>query len=168
LAGRVDPAPQLEAVRPILLQRSSSTIIDTPDFKLNVINAVRRVEAAGGPYGDWIHLSLEIIARPFSGTLNWAALFNEFLSFKEQLEKLNKDLNPGDTAKLEGVEPGVQIELVLEKTGEVRGSYSVSTHYTDFDGPLLTGKFEMDQSYLPRIISAIGDLLSITPDTGSA
>jgi hypothetical protein len=92
----------------------------------------------------------------------------ELLAFKKQLEAMHERIHAGDSALLASVEPGVHLELTMDGTGHVRGSYRISDEHIDFESPRLAGKFTIDQTFLPGIIASLEDLLNTPSEVISA
>lgn len=101
---------------------------------------------------DWLNCSVQVQAHGFSGAYAAQLQIGDFLSFSHQLQTMYDSLGEIRKATLNGIEPGIIIELTSKKTGTISGGYEFNDYQNDTK---LIGRFTMDQSYLPSIISDI-------------
>ena len=103
-------------------------------------------------YEDWLRCDVQVQAHGFSGAYTAQLQMGDFLGFSRELQTMYD--SPGEIRKavLNGIEPGISIELNANKTGTISGEYEFNDYQNDTK---LVGSFTMDQSYLPSIISDI-------------
>lgn len=103
-------------------------------------------------YEDWLNCSVQIQAHGFSGAYAAQLQIGDFLGFSRELQNMYD--SPGEIRKavLNGIEPGISVELTSSRTGTISGEYEFNDYQNDTK---LIGSFTMDQSFLPSIISDI-------------
>lgn len=130
---------------------------DELQMKLEILDRTR--EGVGGPYLEWLNFKVQATVPGFSADVKWAAMPMELQRFRDELVQMNK-MAPDAKAQLKGIEYGVKLLLKLGSRGQIHGEYVISNQYQDPDGPALTGRFSLDQTYLPSIISEVDELLA--------
>lgn len=126
-------------------------------MKLEILDRTR--EGAGGAYLEWLKFKVQATVPGFTADVTWAAMPMEFQRFRDELVQMNK-MVPDAKAELKGIESGIKLFLKLGSRGQIQGEYEISNQCQDPDGPALTGRFYLDQTYLPNIISEVDELLA--------
>ena len=63
-------------------------------------------------------------------------------------------------ARLFSAEPDIDIELQQNTRGQITGIYSFESERREGAPTLLSGRFEMDQSYLPELRRNVQELIA--------
>ncbi len=109
---------------------------------------------------DWLSATISVQAGAFSGMIDATLLTCDFPRFRTQIELLYKALS--GTANFETIEGQLQINL----NGNERGGIAVDGMVQDRvgDGNKLHFQFEIDQTYLPRLIRELREIESEYPN----
>ena len=121
------------------------------------------VEIDGRPdeRDDWVAATISVQAGAFFATIDATLVTCDFPRFRTQLETLYKTLS--GNATFDTIERQLQIDCV----GNERGGITINGIVQDRvgDGNELRFRFDIDQTYLPRIISELQDIESEFPNT---
>jgi hypothetical protein len=137
-------------------------MVDIGEIHLSPIK--RSVEGKGGPYFDWLTLEVSLIRPGFNVVVTWEAMPSEIEAFSKSILEMNKDIEPGKKAVLNGVEENIEIILTMEKNGHIPVNYNFSPPHPN-EGPNIKGMFWIDQSYLPQILNQLEILLTYPPQS---
>jgi hypothetical protein len=109
--------------------------------------------------GNWIDCEVHVAVGGFRGSFRAALRSEEFQTFLEEVEALNRTLE--GTATFRTLEDQVAITL----SGNGKGTVHVSGETIDSPGTgnRLQFGFEMDQTYLPEICRSLEYLLAAFP-----
>ncbi|CAN7350706.1 hypothetical protein LJR129_002028 [Acidovorax sp. LjRoot129] len=127
------------------------------NFDLLISPLEREIEGAGGPYFDWLHVSVCLETPGIFVKFRWNVMPSELQYFAEQLKALDIQPSSKGIATLTSVEPGVQLTVQSKANGSLIIIYSLQPDPSD--GPKLTGVTGADQSYLPSMIAGIDQLI---------
>ena len=120
------------------------------------------VEIDGRPdeRDDWVSATISVQAGAFTATIDATLVTCDFPRFRRQLESLYKTLS--GSANFDTIERQIQIECL----GNDRGGIAINGPVQDRvgDGNELKFRFDVDQTYLPRIISELQDIESEFPN----
>ncbi|WP_157768771.1 WapI family immunity protein [Paracidovorax avenae] len=135
--------------------------IDFDDLKFSMEPLSRQTEGNGGPYMDWLKLDVKVMDGNFSGRVNWLAMPSEIAEFRSNISRFYESLAYGgrdiDSITFSGVEPNFSLTMsVANSVGHIFAHYTLKNSP---DGPTLQGSFGLDQSYLPRWIEALDEML---------
>ena len=82
-------------------------------------------------------------------------------SFESRLREMQDGIGNEHEAVLDSVdEPGLLLELKMNRHGHIAGLYRFISERRDGEPTALSGSFDMDQSFLPSMISEISGLIS--------
>lgn len=119
------------------------------------------VEIDGRPdeRDDWLAATISVHAGAFSATIDATLVICDFPHFRTQLEALHKTLS--GSAAFDTIERQLKINCV----GNERGGIAVHGIVQDRvgDGNELRFRFDIDQTYLPRIIQELRTIESEFP-----
>jgi hypothetical protein len=113
--------------------------------------------------GNWIDCEIEIAAGGFRGRFQADLRSEEFHTFSEQVEGLNRTIE--GVASLTGMEGQIAVSL----TGDGKGHVRVAGEAVDVAGTgnRLQFGFEIDQTCLPEISGSLEYLLAAFPVVGA-
>ena len=131
--------------------------ISAPHFKLEMNPKTRLVEGNGGPYFDWITCDIDIVVPGIKANIEWIVMPSEIVRFSNGLEEIYRSLQPGSGAILHGAERNFELRVDLMDRGGLRCEYRLQASAAD--GATLTGYFEIDQSYIPEMITDLNQIL---------
>ena len=106
----------------------------------------------------WVHVAADVpgFAAHFD-----AQLQGEDLSrFAAEVGRLQESVGGPGTATLSSYERGLEITLTMQRLGGISGRYRFESERIGGDPAVLSGPFEMDQSFLPRLRDDVLNLLS--------
>ena len=132
--------------------------IALPDFRIVLSPLERKIEDSGGPYLDWIHLQVSFQTAGLTANFQWNVMPGELSSFEKQLRSIYLNPTSQISATLESVEPGLYMKVDSNGGGNLIITYSFQP--TPPDGPELNGVTGADQSYLPKIIAGISEIIN--------
>jgi hypothetical protein len=101
----------------------------------------------------WMWCNAIINAPSFRGDLNFQMLWLDLDSFRTQLSASLAEANWPCEVRLASTDPGIDVLFRVERTGQVVGTYQfggLGTHR-----PMLSGAFEMDQTYLGTLLAQV-------------
>jgi hypothetical protein len=105
--------------------------------------------------------SATVDAAGFRGELDFQMLRSDLDSFRAQLSDSLVQANWPSDVRLASTEPGVDLSFRIDRTGQVVGAYrfgGLGAHR-----PVLSGAFEMDQTYLGPLLGQVErDLADLT------
>ena len=120
------------------------------------------VEIDGRPdeCDDWLCATIGVRAGAFTATIDALLMTCDFPRFRCQLESLYKTLS--GSANFDTIERQLQLNCV----GNDRGGIAVNGTVQDRagDGNELRFRFDIDQTYLPQIISDVQNIESQFPN----
>jgi hypothetical protein len=120
------------------------------------------VEINGRPdeRDDWVSATISVHVGAFSATIDATLMTSDFPRFRRQLEPLYRTLS--GSANFDTIECQLEITCV----GNERGGIAVNGTVQDRvgDGNELRFRFDIDQTYLPRIITELQDIESEFPN----
>ncbi|WP_157836543.1 WapI family immunity protein [Paracidovorax oryzae] len=135
--------------------------IDFDDLKFSMEPLSRQTEGNGGPYMDWLKLEVKVMDGDFSGRVNWLVMPSEIAEFRKNISQIYESLVCGgkdiESITFSGVEPDFSLSMsIANSVGHIFAQYTLKNSP---DGPTLQGSFGLDQSYLPRWIEALDEML---------
>ncbi len=120
------------------------------------------VEIDGRPdeQDDWVSVTILVQVGAFLASIDATLVTCDFPRFRRQLESLYKTLS--GSAIFDTIECQLQIECV----GNGLGGIAISGNVQDRagDGNILRFGFDIDQTYLPRVISELHAIESDFPN----
>jgi hypothetical protein len=109
----------------------------------------------------WCKVRVEVRTNGFVGeTIAWLE--------KESLERFGDDLgwmiqNLGKecTAHLCSVEPDLDIQIKMNRLGQIIGTFALESERREGVPTVLSGSFDMDQTFLPHLKTQVLNLLKV-------
>ena len=111
---------------------------------------------------NWLTSRVEVSAGPFKGLVQLNLRADEFAVFLQDVQELNSTLE-GDV-ELRTLEGGLTLRLWIHERGDMWVDGDIFDGWDD--GNRLRFHFNLDQSYLPPVISQLQSLLAIYPVIG--
>jgi hypothetical protein len=129
---------------------------EAPGLRLNIHLLLSPTFDPTRSYEDWLNCDVELFVPGFTGAFSAYLQLADFTRFLSELREMYTRIGLSRKAALQGVEPGISIELTSDKLGAISGKYE----FVNFPGNnKLTGNFSMDQSYLPSLVTDIETIL---------
>lgn len=128
-----------------------------PGFLLHITPVSTRFEEPGGPYLEWMDLHIQIAAEGIQAEGSWSGMPDEVHDFLRQLQAMDAELRPGQTAELAGAESGFALNLRMLERGAMAGDWRFQP--APPDGACAQGCFGMDQSFLGALSKNVEALL---------
>jgi hypothetical protein len=100
---------------------------------------------------DWVSATISVHAGAFSASIDATLVTCDFPRFRRQLESLYKTLS--GSANFDTIERQIEIECVGNECGGIAITGTVQDRVGD--GNKLSFVFDIDQTYLPRVISEL-------------
>jgi hypothetical protein len=107
---------------------------------------------------DWANTTVTIQCNGFSGSFVAWIQTGDIRRFQEELTFMYKSVGTAGMARLCGAEPDIDVKLTMDRRGHIVGSYRFESERRDGTPTVLSGKFEMDQSYIPTLTKGLDDL----------
>jgi hypothetical protein len=127
-------------------------------FQLTLELERRHVEKAGAPYLDWLHCIVRASTPGFEAQFPWSVMPTELAGLAEDLAAFQKAFPNGKEVSFEGTEPNVAVSFAPQSLGHIAGTYRLQSEIPG--GAVLAGRFTLDQSYLPGLISSIRSFIA--------
>jgi len=125
-----------------------------PVFELRAEDLTLRLRASRPDHEGWHSVSVEVSAEPFWGTIAFEALHSELERLLKTFQELDQAVGKVFEVKWKNYEDNVELVLSLNSRGHVIGNYRFSAGLGG-EGPILSGRFSADQSYLPGWIQQL-------------
>jgi hypothetical protein len=107
---------------------------------------------------DWAQVLVETQSNGFHGQFIAWIQTEDLTRFANQLSRMVSDLGQELTASLVSAEPDVYLELRSDHRGHIKGSYRLESERREGTPTVLSGAFDMDQSYIPRLLAKVQEL----------
>jgi hypothetical protein len=104
---------------------------------------------------DWLRATVRVEVPGFAGEYSCQLQTRDLERFAVQLENMHRTTGSESTAELSSAEPGIRIVLRSNRFGQVGGLFELESQRPGGVPTLLSGPFEMDQSYLPGLVRSI-------------
>jgi hypothetical protein len=111
---------------------------------------------------DWTHVRARVEVPGFFGDFEAWLQGCDIGRFKRELEAMYATIR--GTATLASNEAEILIVLTAQNLGQIGGSYKLQSEYREGGPTLLSGSFEMDQTYLPSLIRSVSELMDRVGD----
>jgi hypothetical protein len=108
---------------------------------------------------EWFNATVRAEVPGFAGDYSCQLQLRDLERFGEQLEKMHGAAGSESTAELCSAEPGIRIVCRCNKFGQISGRYELESQRSEGVPTLLSGPFDMDQSYLPELCRSIRSAL---------
>lgn len=116
-----------------------------------VVVCREREDAYDADDGNWLVTKVAVRAGAWSGKYSATMRSGDFEAFRKQLRLLYDQ--QGDVAVFESLEEWLSLKLTRDRQGRISVEGSAIDQLGI--GNLLTFRFEVDQSYLPKIIAQL-------------
>jgi hypothetical protein len=129
-----------------------------PGFQLTLELETRQVEKHGGPYLDWLHCTVRASTPGFEAQFPWSVMPGELADLAEELAAFQTAFPSTESVSFEGTEPNVAITFAPESLGHIAATFRLQSDIPF--GAVLAGRFTIDQSYLPGLITSIRSFIA--------
>ena len=107
---------------------------------------------------DWARVLVESQSNGFHGQFIAWIQTEDLTRFANQLSRMVSDLGRELTASLVSAELDVYLELRSDRRGHINGSYRFESERREGTPTVLSGAFDMDQTYIPRLLAEVQEL----------
>lgn len=107
----------------------------------------------------WTKLDVEVTVAGFSGRCLGSIQHDDLRRFADALQQMDATLGEPNKAVLSSAEPDIKIELSMDRRGHVVGRYAFESECRYGIPTVLSGAFEMDQSFLPSLRREVAELV---------
>ena len=126
--------------------------ISAPGLELEV-SAVSQCTDEG-----WCQVHVEVAVPGFVGDFQAQLQGSDLSRFAREIDNLYAAVGRPGVATLSSHEPGIEISLTMQKLGSIAGAFRLESHRVGGEGTVLSGPFEIDQSFLPALGSSVARL----------
>jgi hypothetical protein len=109
---------------------------------------------------DWVRVQVLAAANGFHGDFEAWLQLGDLVRFREEIEVMHSYVGQALAATLSSAEPGIKIELNMQPLGGIEGTYAFESERPTGTPTVLSGGFEIDQSYLPGLRDSLADLIA--------
>ena len=106
----------------------------------------------------WMNCRAIVNAPGVRGEFDFGMMRVDLESFRSDLEKALAVVNWPCGVRLVSTDPGIDLSFRVERTGQVRGTFQFGGCGTSY--AMLSGEFEMDQTFLGPLHSQLVEMLS--------
>jgi hypothetical protein len=108
----------------------------------------------------WCRVQVQAVVPGFEGNCEAWLQSADLVRFESQIGAMYESVGLPGTATLASAEPDLEVVLTMQRMGGVSGRYRLESERRDGVPTVLSGAFEMDQSFLPALQGSVGELLS--------
>ncbi len=127
--------------------------LEFPDLRLTVEVVKRNISARGEPYQDFLECRGVAAVRGFEVPFTWSAMYSELRDLCERLSQMHRDFPSVESVLFDPAERNVRLKFGLQG-----GEYTFQPDLVG--GPIVSGSFGFDQSYIPGVVEALDGFLS--------
>ena len=107
----------------------------------------------------WCKVQVQIQANGFAGdVIAWLEM-EAIRFFDVEIKGMMDTLGQESSAWLRSSEPDLDIQLKMNRLGQVRGTYAIESERRDGIPTVLSGSFDIDQSFLSLLRRQLHDLI---------
>ena len=106
----------------------------------------------------WVHVTAEVPG--FSARFDAQLQGGDLSRFATEVGRLHESVSEPGTARLSSYERGLEITINLQRLGGISGRYRFESERIGGDPAVLSGPFEIDQSFLTGLREDVLNLLS--------
>src|SRR5689334_2227759 len=107
---------------------------------------------------DWAKVTVDVNCNGFRGEfVAWLQL-QDVRRFKAELAAMYESVGIPTKARLCSAEPDIDVELNMDVRGHIVGSYRFESERRNGIPTVLSGEFEIDQSFLPDLTKQVDAL----------
>ncbi len=107
---------------------------------------------------DWVVVRAIITTDGFAGDFEAQLQLADLERFDCEVGAMYDNVGQPLTAELSSAEPGVWLQLKMRNLGGVASAYRFECEDSSGASTMLSGSFEMDQSYLPALRASVNEL----------
>ena len=147
-------------------ERRPEVVVGDPAGDHLSIRVIGRLHPGSDDFwdGNWLATPIDVVVGKFRGTIGASLRADELQRFREALKKLHALLD--GEAVLESMENWLTLKITAEPSGRLVITGRVADRLGD--GNRLTFWIEgVDQSYLPAMVDALGEIETYFPVLGS-
>ena len=115
--------------------------------------ASRDVEPPGGPYRDWLRVTVRAEVPYFRADFSWSVMPDELRTLAAALEELHEAAPGTRPVRFKPVQPNLMLSFAVVTRGAITGSYHFRPDYTQ--PGTLQGSFRIAQTDLPGVAASI-------------
>ena len=104
----------------------------------------------------WMHTAVVVKVPNFEGSFSCTVEIEEWKAFVRLLQQLESSIGSDVQLSWENMEENIRLAFSLKKAGGIKGSYKFSSDNFSL-GPLLSGQFTADQSFLRQWVQSASD-----------
>jgi hypothetical protein len=108
---------------------------------------------------DWVRVQVLVKANGFRGDFEAWLQLGDLEHFALELGAMHEQVGKPATATLASAEPDIHIKLTMQALGAISGTYALESERPTGTPTLLSGAFEIDQSYLPGLRQSVEALM---------
>ncbi|WP_124948816.1 WapI family immunity protein [Sulfuriferula thiophila] len=108
---------------------------------------------------DWVRVQVLVEANGFSGDFEAWLQLGDLTHFANEVGVMYESVGKSSTAVLASAEPDIIIKLEMQSLGGIVGNYSLESERPDGIPTVLSGAFNIDQSFLPSLRQSIDSLI---------
>ncbi|MFA5353395.1 MAG: hypothetical protein WC291_04135 [Thermodesulfovibrionales bacterium] len=128
--------------------------IHTDGFDLKLLPARQRDEE------DWARVLISVSVTGFTGEFEAWIQVEDLRRFSVEMAHLYENAGQGGEARLVSAEPDINVHLRINQRGHIQAVYSFESERIEGVPTVLSGRFEMDQSYLPEVRRSVNELIA--------
>ena len=107
---------------------------------------------------DWARVLVESESNGFHGQFIAWIQTEDLTRFSNELSRMVSDLGQELTASWVSAELDVYLELRSDRRGHIKGGYRLESERREGTPTVLSGVFDMDQTYIPRLLAEVQEL----------
>lgn len=107
---------------------------------------------------DWVRVQLVASALGFVADFEAWLQLEDLRRFGREVETMYSTL--GGIAELSSAEPDIRLRLTATSMGQIAGNYRFESEHREGGATVMSGAFELDQSYLPAVVASVGGLVA--------
>ena len=108
---------------------------------------------------DWVRVQVVVGANGFRGDFEAWLQLGDLSRFRDELEDMHQCVGQRKSAVLASAEPDIEVRLDMQPLGQIHGRYAFESERINGQPTVLSGSFEIDQSYLPRLRASVDSLI---------
>jgi hypothetical protein len=108
---------------------------------------------------DWVRVQVVVGANGFRGDFEAWLQLADLSRFRDELEDMHQCVGQEKSAVLASAEPDIEVRLDMQQLGQIHGRYAFESERVNGQPTVLSGSFEIDQSYLPRLRTSVDSLI---------
>jgi hypothetical protein len=109
---------------------------------------------------DWVRVQVLVEVNGFSGDFEAWLQLGDLERFANEIGAMYESAGKSSSAVLVSAEPDIQINLAMQSLGGIVGTYALESERLDGTPTVLSGAFNIDQSFLPSLRQSIYSLIA--------